>query len=296
MKRISLLLCLILILFCGCSTPKIEKSGIKIVASVFSCYDFARAVTGEDANIEMLIDAGGEIHSFEPTAKDIINIGESDMFIYVGGESDKWVERVLSSVDTKKVHIFKMTDYVPLLNEDNSEEYDEHNWTSPENAKALINAIANVLSEIDAKNTEKYTENAKTYIQKIDIAAEQIKQTVENAKNKQFVVADRFPLKYFAEYYGLSYRAAFAGCEHDTDADLKTVTELIDTVKNNQLSAVFHIELSNKRLANTVAEQTGVAVYELHSAHNITADDFNNGVTYVDIMERNNKVLQKGLN
>lgn len=296
MKKISLLLCLILVFFCSCSAPRTETAGVKIVASVFSGYDFARAVMGENVNIEMLIDAGGEIHSFEPTAKDIINIGESDMFIYVGGESDKWVERVLSSVDTKKVHIFKMTDYVPLLNEDNSEEYDEHIWTSPENAKTLINAIADVLAEIDRENAEKYAENAKKYTQKISTVAEQTRETVKNAKNRQFVVADRFPLKYFADYYGLSYRAAFAGCEHDTDADLKTVTTLIDTVKNNNLSAVFHIELSNKRLANTVAEQTGAKVYELHSAHNITAEDFNNGVTYVDIMKRNNEVLQKGLN
>ncbi len=293
MKRIIALFVLIFVFLCGCGVPKTDTDGVKIVASVFSAYDFARAVAGENAETAMLLDAGSEIHSFEPTAKDIVSIDESDVFIYVGGESDKWVERVLSAIDTEKVRVLKMTDYVPLLNEDNSEEYDEHIWTSPANAKTLINAIAEVLAEIDKTGADKYKENAKAYCDKIDAAAEKTRQTVNNAKNKQIVVADRFPLKYFAEYYGLNYTAAFAGCEHDTDADLKTVTSLIDTVKSNNLSAVFHIELSDKKLASTVSQQTGAAIYELHSAHNITADDFKNGITYLDIMERNNAVLQK---
>ncbi len=296
MKKTLLVFVLLSVLLCGCKAPKTDKGDIKIVASVFSAFDFARAVTGDGNAVEMLIDAGGEIHSFEPTAKDIINIGESDLFIYVGGESDKWVEKVLSAVDRQTVRIFKMTDYVPLLNEDNSEEYDEHIWTSPENAKILVKALADVLAEIDSENAQKYKDNAKKYCDKISAEADKTKSTVNSAKNKKIVVADRFPLKYFAEYYGLQYSAAFAGCEHDTDADLLTVTSIIDTVKKDNLSAVFHIELSNGRLAQTVAEQTGAAVYELHSAHNITADDFKNGVTYVDIMARNNAVLEKGLN
>lgn len=292
-KVLSLVLILILVLtISGCAAQQ-DDGKIKIVTTIFPEYDFARAVVGANGHVSMLIPAGSDMHSFEPTAQDLANISESDLFIYVGGKSDKWVEKVLENINKRKTKVLKLSDVVSFGDEG---EYDEHIWTSPSNAAKIINAISESICEIDEENDIFYERNAEKYIDEIVDVAELTKIVIAAAKHKKIVVADRFPLKYFTEYYGLEYTAAFGGCEHDTDADVETVAHLINDIKKDKLSAVFHIELSNKNLAETVAKSTGVEVIELHSAHNISAEDYKKGVTYVDIMKRNAYALEKGLN
>ena len=294
MKRALLLILICLLALSGCAVSTGSQK-IDIVATNFAEYDFARAVAGDKTQIHLLIPAGSDMHSFEPTALDIATIADSEMFIYIGGESDSWVEKIIKNIDTKKTKTLKMMEYVsPIADDEHG--LDEHIWTSPENAKKMIAAISDSLCEIDKENADYYRQNAEKYIGEIEAEAAATKKVIAEAKHKKIVVADRFPFKYFAEYYGLNYVAAFGGCEHDTDADIATVTRLINAAQKDKLSAVFHIELSTKNVAETVAKATGTEILELHSAHNISATDFKNGVTYLDIMKRNKTALQKGLN
>ncbi len=294
MKRIIALLSAVVLLLSGCGVGA-DSGKIKICATIFPYYDFARAVVGNSADLSLLIPAGSDMHAFEPTARDIVNIAQSDIFIYNGGESDSWVKKILENIDTEKTRVIKMTEYIPLSQNGNGE-YDEHIWTSPQNAQKSVTVIADAVCRTDEKNSQQYEKNAQDYKYKIDVLADKTEKIVNTAKNKKIIVADRFPLKYFAEYYGISFDAAFGGCEHDTDVGIGTVTRLIEQIKKERLSAVYKIELSSGNIARAVAEETGAQLLELHSAHNVAATDFKNGVTYTAIMERNAEALQKGLN
>ena len=292
MKRIIILLITFMFLLTGCTAAKNDSGKIKIVAANFVCYDFARTVAGDKAEIKLLITPGSDIHSFEPTAKDIADIKNGDLFLYIGGESDTWADKILQNNDTEKN--IKMIDCVTKI--ENEHGVDEHIWASPDNAVKMVNKVLEAVCKIDGENTDFYKKRAEDYIGGINAASDTTKAVIQSAKKNTIVVADRFPLVYFTEFYGLRYEAAFGGCEHDTDASLHTVTHLIDTVRNCGLTAVYRIELSNLSVADTVSGATGAEILELHSYQNVSLTDFNNGVTYIDIMKRNCEALRKGLN
>lgn len=291
MKKTLVLFIVLLLLLVGCASPKNNSEKIEIVATNFVCYDFARAVAGDKAQISMLIPPGSDIHAFEPTAKDIADIQNCDLFLYIGGESDIWADKILYNKEKDK--IIKMIDCVTVIETDHGA--DEHIWGSPDNAIKMVQKILDALCSIDSGNADFYKNCADKYINGITAAAEDTKAVIQNAKQKCVVVADRFPLIYFTEYYGLDYTAAFSVCEHDTDPSLHTVTHLMDTVKNKGLHAVYRIELSNLSVADAVSSATGAEILELHSYQNVSLDDFKKGVTYTDIMKRNCEALRKGL-
>ena len=291
MKRIlAIIICLILL--CECSAPQQDNGKLTIVTTNFVCYDFARAVVADTANLSILVPVGSDIHSFEPSARDIANINDCDLFVYIGGESDTWVDRTLSNLNSNNQ--LKLIDGISLIK--NGETYDEHIWASPENAKKMINAILKKICEIDSQNNEIYRKNAEEYIKKISEAEQETKNVISTAKVKKIVVADRFPLIYFTEYFGIEYVAAFNGCEHDTDADLHTVARLIDAVNKDGLKTVYCISGSGLSVADAVVNATGATKAELHSFVNITPVEFQNGTTYIDIIKRNTEALRKGLN
>lgn len=310
MKKVILVfLMLVSITLVGCGNNK-ENTKYNIVATNFPCYDFARAVINDvdDISVEMLLKPGSETHDFEPTPKDIIDIKNSDIFIYVGGESDEWIDDILKDIDKDKTKIIRLMDIVELYEEETTDgmeeedeeeediEYDEHIWTSPVNAIKLINKIKEEIINIDNSNKEKYEKNANNYINEISSIDKEIREIVNSGKRKELVFGDRFPLRYFVEEYELTYHAAFPGCAHETEASAKTITYLINYVKNNNIPVVFHIELSNGKLANTIADETGAKVLEFKTAHNITKDDFDKGITYIDILKDDKEVLKEALN
>lgn len=286
----------LLLLFSGCApkraTPDAKQP--KIVATIFPVYDFARAVAGEE-NLTLLIRPGTEIHSFDPTPADILAIEECDVFLYIGGESEQWVRDILDSVSMEGKTVLRLMDEVELLGEDGGDEYDEHIWTSPKNARKMVSAIAAACAQADSAGKDAYAANAEAYIQKIAGIEEQISGIVERAQSKTLVVADRFPFAYFAEEYGLTWYAAFGGCSAETDASAGVVISLIDVVREENLPAVFYLEMSNQNVSRIVSEQTGAEQLLLHSCHTISADDFKNGETYVSLLQKNADNLQKGL-
>lgn len=312
-----------LLAFLVLNREKFEQKKYSVVSTSFPGYDFARAVT-KNTNIstKMLVKPGAETHTYEPTPQDIIDIKNADMFIYVGGDSDTWVKKILKDVDTKKTHVVKLVDLVSTVEEEIVEgmededehdhdhdheshahkhdhdeeeegpEIDEHVWTSPKKAMEIVKKIAKVASEIDAAEETKINDNAEKYVAEIAQVDKDLHQAIDG-KISEIVVADRFPFRYFADEFGLKYAAAFSGCSEQTEASAKTISFLINKVKQDKIKKIYKIELSNGKIAETVSKDTGAEVLELHSAHNVTADDFSKGVTYVDLMKRNLLALSK---
>lgn len=328
---LSLLVMLLSMTLLGCaqqgsSAVNSEATGedkLEIVTTNFPTCDFTRAVAKDKANITMLTKPGTEIHSFDPSPSDIIKIQNADVFIYVGGEGEAWVETILESMDTTNKEIIKLMDYVAAVEEETVEgmepeeheeeaaeeheeegieheheegEYDEHIWTSPKNAILMINAISDALIKIDSKNYESYMQNSSNYIAQIKVVQNEISEIVKGSVHKLMVFGDRFPFRYFADEFGLEYRAAFIGCSTETEAGAGTLSYLIDTVKKNNITHVFYIELSNKNIARTISEQTGAEMLLLHSCQNISKEDFEAGATYLSLMKQNAENLKKGLN
>lgn len=333
-----------LLAFLVLNREKFEQKKYSVVSTSFPGYDFARAVTkNTNISIKMLVKPGAETHTYEPTPQDIIDIKNADMFVYVGGDSDTWVEKILKDVDTKKIHVVKLVDLVSTVEEEIVEgmededehdhehdhdhdhdhddhdhdhdhnhdhkhdhdghghddhdeeegaEIDEHVWTSLKKAMEIVKKIAKVASEIDTAEKNKIDDNTEKYVAEIAAVDKDLHQVIDG-KISEIVVADRFPFRYFADEFGLKYAAAFSGCSEQTEASAKTISFLINKVKQDKIKKVYKIELSNGKIAETVSKDTGAEVLELHSAHNVAADDFSKGVTYVDLMKRNLAVLSK---
>ena len=305
MKKLTVLFVVIAIVFCSCGIRKENNDKMKVVTTIFPEYDFSRQIAGDNAEISLLVPPGTELHKFEPTPKDIISIQSSDVFIYVGGESDAWVDKILESSELKNTRIIKLMEIVTLENEGISEgmedasgesEYDEHVWTSPVNAVKIINCISNVFCEKDGKNAEIYAKNAKEYVSELEKIDAEFKNTVSEGRRKTIVFADRFPLTYFANEYNLNYYAAFKGCSEETEPSAATVSFIINKVKKEKIPVVFKIELSNGKMAKTVSEETGAKILEFNSCHNITKKQFDSGVTYLELMKNNLSALKEALN
>ena len=302
---------------CALKTAEEEKGGISIVSTVFPGYDFARQITaGTDANITLLLQPGEEVHSFDPTSQDIIRIQSADLFLYVGGENDAWVDGVLSGLD-KRVNTFRMMDCVTLYEEElvpgmqpekkdqttnatatksEAQEWDEHIWTAPVNAISIVAAMEAELIRIDPANAKTYQANTDAYVAQLQALDQSFWDMVNAGSRKTVVFADRFPARYFVEEFGLSYFAAFPGCSAETEASAATITSLIDNVKAEKIPVVFYIEMSNKQMANTVAEATGAKPLLFHTCHNVTKAEFTSGATYLSLMEGNLLALKAALN
>lgn len=285
-----------------------------IVTSNFAAYDFARAVTGSSQGIKLLVQPGTDIHNFEPTPEDIISIKNANLFIYNGGESESWVEKIIEDNNIPAEKTLRLMNLIDLKTEEiktgmdvpaetaetatetTKVEYDEHIWTSIPNAIKMLQEISAKLSQITPQKSDEYAKNTQAYIAKLEQVDSDIRTTVANSKHKELIFADRFPFRYFTDEYGLDYYAAFPGCAEQTEASSATIAFLIDKVKTDGLSTILKIDISNDNLANTIAEATGAKILELNAAHNVTPADFNSGRTYLDIMAQNQKVLEETLN
>ncbi len=287
MKRLISLICIISLLFAGCSfSAQEENDKIKITATIFPQYDFLREITkGVDVEINMLIPPGKEVHGFEATLEDIALVGDSDLFVYVGGEDDEWVKNVPESGNKR----IALADIVEIQD-------DEHVWTSPENAINIVNALCDVLCQTDAENAELYRKNTSAYTDELRKLDKDFENCVSTAKRKTVVFAERFPFSSFAKEYSLNYHASFEGCSTETEAGMKTINSLIEIIKSESIPAVFVIEFSEGVVARKISEETGVKVLQLHSCHNVTDKEFEEGQTYLTLMRGNLENLKIALN
>ncbi len=302
-KIIASIMALSAVLLCGCSkdTDGKDNGKLKIVTTIFPAYDFARQVFGDTADVTLLLKPGMESHSFDPGARDIVSIHECDLFIYNGGESDAWVENILESGDP--LNTLRMMDSVEALGEehiegvdehkhDEEEEYDEHIWTSPKNAEKIVASVRDAAITLKPEKSALYEKSANDYIARINDLDSRF-ETLLSGEERYFIFGDRFPLLYFFKEYDLNYYAAFPGCGSETEPSAQMIAFLTEKLRQEDaVKSVFYIELSNHKLADTLAKDTELSAAEFHTCHNITADDFQAGETYVSLMERNYKMLK----
>lgn len=287
--------------FCSCGEVERSTGKISVVTTIFPYYDFARSVSKGTCDVDMLLKPGSDVHSFEPTPSDILKIRNADLFIYNGGESDEWVDSILESLgDTDKPVVMKMTDYVKSLTEMDADhhaedEEDEHIWTSLDNAKTLVSKISDEVSKLDSKNKSIYHRNGLDYIEKISKVQSEIENTVNSSKSKKIVVGDRFPLLYFATEFSLDWECAFPGCSTETEPSLDRLSKLTDTIEKDKIKTILKLEMSENKVADTLADETNTKVRTFYSAESVSKEDFANNVTYVDLMERNNNALKEAL-
>jgi len=309
---LSVSLCIGMLTGCMGLQPEEEKDTgrMQIVATDFAPYDFARHAASGAADVTMLLAPGEEAHSYEPTPRDMLKIQNCDVFVYTGGESEEWVSDILDDLD-QQITVVRLMDCVELYEEeavegmeaeehehehDEEEEYDEHVWTAPANAIKITKALGKAFEKADPKHKAVYQENTESYTEQLRELDQAFWDVVDHAKRKTLIFGDRFPLRYFVEEYGLTYYAAFPGCASDTEPSAKTVAFLIDKVKEEKIPVVFHTELSNQQMTDTICEDTGAVKREFHACHNITKEQFEQGLGYLDFMWENVEVLKEALN
>ena len=301
---------------------------LKVAATLFPYYDFVRQVAGDQVELSLVIPAGMDSHSFEPTPRDIRTMQEADVIIANGGAMEHWVDQVVGSFDREDQTVVIMMDHVDAveeeivegmehsdeghghvhvhedgeedghLEEDESQyeiEYDEHIWTSPVNAMRMVDVIAETLTERDPDHGAMYQAGAAAYLEELERLDKEFREVRDSAVHDMIVMGDKFPLRYFADTYGLRYRAAFSGCSSDTEPSARTIAYLIDKVKEEGLPVIYYLELSSHRVAEIIGEETGAVPLLFHSCHNVTRRQFEEGVTYLELMEQNVKNLREGL-
>ena len=351
-----------------------ENGKLKVAVTLFPYYDFVRQIAGNQVDLQMVIPAGMDSHSFEPTPADIRTIQHADVLISNGGTMEHWLDETLAALDTTNMTIVTMMDYVDAVEEEIVEgmedadhdhsgetpeehaahahedddydhsgetpeehaahahedddhdhsgetpeehaahsyeedtrsyvdhdgheeeiEYDEHIWTSPVNAMKLVDVIGDTLAEADPAHADTYHQGAENYKKELEEIDSGFREVSANRKRNMIVMGDKFPFRYLADEYQLDYRAAFSGCSSDTEPSAKTIAYLIDKVKEEQIPAVYYLELSSHRVAEIIGEETGAEPLLLHSCHNVTRAQFDAGVTYVQLMRQNIENLRKGI-
>lgn len=337
-------------LLVGCSGRRTEvlpqtsetTEKLKVVTTLFPYYDFTRQIAGDEIELTMVIPAGMDSHSFEPTPADMLMIQNADVLICNGGEMEQWLEQVLEAVDTSNITVISLMDYVDTLQEEHVEgmedaahhhysedghehgdedhmtsdseeahnhqhhhedddgfeieiEYDEHIWTSPVNARKIVGVISDTLQNVDPVHQEIYQTNALRYQNQLEELHQEFLQVANDKKRNMIIVGDKFPFRYLADEYGFSYRAAFSGCSSDTEPSARTIAYLIDKVKEEQMPVIYYLELSSHRVSEIIGEETGATPMLLHSCHNVSRAQFDDGITYMELMKQNVENLRKGL-
>ena len=336
-------------MFAGASLA--EEKKLSVVTTIFPVYDWVREAVGENDHVEitMLLDDGVDLHSYQPTAQDIMKVATCDVFVYVGGESDEWVEDALAEAINPDMVVVNLVDAMGediKLEEivegmqhehehdeddehdhededhededhdheeaehededheeeehehDHEDEVDEHVWLSLRNARKLVKALADALGDVDAANADSYAANADAYAEKLAALDAQYAATREAADLDTVLFGDRFPFRYLADDYGLSYYAAFSGCSAESEASFETIVFLAGKVDELGLSSVLTIEGDNHRIAETIVANTqakDAKVLAMDSMQATTGEDVKSGVTYLGVMEANLDVLKQAL-
>lgn len=331
MKRIIALLVSAIMLTsllaaCGGNANSTEpkKADVKVVTTIFPIYDWVREIAQDDAdiNLDLLLDNGVDLHSYQPSAKDIVDISDCDIFIYVGGESDKWVDDTLKQANNKNMTVLNLMDILGdkakeeevkegmQADEDEHEkdkdhkegeeehEYDEHVWLSLKNSSLIVDKIAEALGKVDTQHASDFTANADAYKGKLNELDKQYQDAVDKASVKTLLFGDRFPFRYLTDDYKLDYYAAFVGCSAETEASFETITFLAGKADELQLKAIMQIETSDGSIAKTVRDNTKTkdqTILTLDSLQSVTSERAKNGETYLSIMTANLDVLKEAL-
>ncbi len=318
---VSLSLALLLALP-GCGMDEtVEKKGEKekgpvIVATLFPQYDFAREIIGDFGTVSLLLEPGMESHSFDPTTADMKEINGADLFLYTGPELETWVAQIEESLskDVKLVNLSSgILEEIEAAEENNGQEaaggqaekeehdghhhdIDPHIWTNPKYAMKMVEEIREAICEADPEHAEIYEQNAQAYLTELENLDQAFENVVENGVRKEIIHGGRFALYHFAKRYGLEWKAAYDSCSAQMEPSAKTVAALTEEVKEKEIPVIFYEELVEPTVARSISEETGAKMLLLHSCHNISAEEFKSGATYLDLMKGNVENLEIALN
>ena len=303
---------------------------MKIVCTIFPEYDWVKQLLGdhaEQAELTYLLDSGMDLHSYQPTALDMAKIVECDLFVYVGGESDEWVEDALAEAVNKDMQVINLLEVMGDAakeeevkegmehdhdhededhdehdhdheHEEDEAEYDEHVWLSLKNAKALCAEITEKLTVLDSANKDDYRANLNAYAAQLDKLDGDFRKLAGDAKQKTLVFGDRFPFRYLVDDYGLDYYAAFVGCSAETEASFETVVFLAQKMDALGCGTIFTIENSDHKIAQTIIDNTKAKnqkIAELNSLQSVTKDQIGSGTTYLSLMQQNYDTLKSAI-
>ncbi|MBQ7299711.1 MAG: zinc ABC transporter substrate-binding protein [Clostridia bacterium] len=322
----------VLLSFCGCGSlhqePAASDDGLYILTTIFPPYDFAREITDgvDNVTVQQLLRPGMESHTYDPTPADLIAVQNCDLFICTGGVSDAWVQTLLEAVPGAEQKCIRMIDLVDAVEEEHIEgsthrhehdhdheddgedvhdhertpdsdhiEYDEHVWSDPHNAMQITEVLCDRICLLDHVNEARYRENTEEYLQALSDLDGELHRIADHAVYRTLVFGDRFPMRYLCDAYGLGYRAAFPGCAAESEPSAATMIFLIEKVKEEGIPAILTIEMSNRKIAQTISEETGAPILMMHSCHNRTADEAAADKTYLDLMYENARVLSIAL-
>ncbi|MCH5187389.1 MAG: zinc ABC transporter substrate-binding protein [Oscillospiraceae bacterium] len=304
MRKLCIVLTLLLLL-CGCSERNVsETEGLRIVTTLFPTYDFARTIAGGKADIKLLLTPGRESHSYEPSTGDVIDISESDIFIYTGESMEPWAARIVENMDgptvvdaSKDIELEKHEDDGHGHNHDREHSIglDPHIWTDPHMCLTIVDNILAAFVERDGENADIYRANAAALKAELTALDEEFRSITEAAKTKKIYHGGRFSLVYFAEEYGLAYESAYDSCGSDTEPSVRQICSMIDEMRADGAKVVFYEELSNNSVAKLIADETGAKPLLLHSCHNLTTEEFESGVTYITLMKQNAENLREAI-
>lgn len=318
MKKLKVILiaCLCLLMMTGCSTSKVDNKKIKIVCTTYVQYNWLQQIIGKENStfdLSLIIKNGVDLHNYQPTVQDIVQISSADLFVCIGGESESWVNDAIKEAKNKDVKMISLMDVLKdqLKEEEHLEgveehdhededetEYDEHLWLSLKNAHQAIEFLSNEIQKMDQKHKDTYQKNTKNYLKEIDDLQQQYQETVDLSKTKTLVFADRFPFRYLMNDYSLNYYAAFPGCSAETEASFSTVTFLASKIDELNLSYVVVVDQSDKKMAKTIINCTknkNQKIVTLDSLQAVKQEQIDQGYSYLKAMKHNLKVLKKCL-
>lgn len=299
-------LCLLILplVFAACSAKAAPSTNtddrLSVVATLFPQYDFARQIAGQHAQVTLLLPPGGESHSYEPSPSDVIRISGADIFFYTGENMETWVPKLLLGIDSPSLQVTDVSAGITLDGEDEDGHghggFDPHIWTSPIKAKQMVQNISDALCAADPDHAADYRANTAAYLEKLDALDTRFRAVTANGRRKDFVFASRFACRYFAEEYGLIPDSPYASCSAETEPGAQDMARVIDHVRNAGIPVIFYQELTDGRMSQSIAEATGAVPLLFHSCHNVSKDEFENGATYLSLMEQNAENLERGLN
>jgi len=310
-RRLLTVLAALSLVLSGCGTGTASKDKLHIVTTIMPEYDWVMNVLGENpgnAEVTLLLESGADLHSYQPSAADIMKIADCDVFICVGGESDKWTGDALKESRNPELAVIRLleTDGAGVREEEtpegaeehdheHEEEYDEHIWLSLRSAQVLVQKISDVISEKDPEHADIYSANTAGYLEQLAALDQQYQETVSNAEFQSLLFGDRYPFRYMADDYGLTCYAAFSGCSAETEASFETVLFLAGKLDELGLNHVMTIEGSDGRIAKTIIENSNDKNRDILTLNSMQGS-MDKNTSYLDVMNDNLNVLKEALN
>jgi zinc transport system substrate-binding protein len=306
----NIIVCLLLLPFIILSCQPAKNTGgtnhkLKVIATIFPLYDFARIVGGEKVDVTMLLPPGSDAHHYELRPDDIIKVSKSDIFLFINFEMEQWAYKIINNAEEKTNTLAVETGQgaflLPLTDTDeqNGQEaqtskFDPHIWLDFDNAQRMIDKIASAFVRKDSKNSDYYKNNAHEYKLKLKTLDKKYRQELKKCKTKVILHAGHWAFAYLAKKYDLKYMAAYT-VSMEAEPLPQNIFALVEEIKKLNLSYIYYEDFIAPRLAQTIAQETGVGLLKLNNGHDISKNDINNGATFISLMEDNLVNLKKGM-